>query len=254
MKKTLSLLLTVALLLSGLALLSACVGHQCSFSTDWSHDDTNHWHACEKKDCLEVADQAAHNWDDGEITTKPTQEAVGVKTYTCSVCSHTKTEDVAFTGMTKEEWNAVIKPATFDNYTLSMTISSLNTGISVFSTLLYKFTADKIYISTTAYTGQEMEQVIDENVAEGKQEMAAELVAMFNYDDFTYDAEAKLYRAKGEIKVVFDQSTPTDATLRFENGKPVEMKYSYIEEVSGVTLETTIVFSDYGTTVVSDAK
>lgn len=255
MKKTLSLLLTVALLLSGLALLSACVGHQCSFSTDWSHDDTNHWHACEKKDCLEVADQAAHNWDDGEITTKPTQEAVGVKTYTCSVCSHTKTEDVAFTGMTKEEWNAVIHPSTFDNYTLTMTIVGSGNGVEVTSTLVYKFADDKIYFSMTA-GGQTSEQILDENVAEEKQEMAAELVAMFNYDDFTYDAEAKLYRAKSEIEVVIDDSKPTDATLRFEDGKLAEMKYSYVEETNttDVNIVTTIVFSDYGTTVVSDAK
>ena len=253
MKKTLSLLLVFAMLLSGLALLASCA-HKCTFSTQLSYDEDKHWYACEKTDCPEVSNKASHDWTEGEITTKPTQEAAGVKTYTCTACAQTKTEEVAFTGLTKNDWNAAINSELFDNYTLSMTIASLNTGVSVISTLLYKFTADKIYISMTASTGQEMEQIIDENVAEEKEEMAEELVAMFDYADFTYDAEAKLYRAKGEIKVVFDQSMPTDATLRFENGKPVEMKYSYIEEVSGVTLETTIVFSDYGTTVISDAQ
>lgn len=37
----------------------------------------------------------AHDWDEGVITHQPTEEAEGVKTYTCSVCSHTKTEPVA---------------------------------------------------------------------------------------------------------------------------------------------------------------
>ena len=36
-----------------------------------------------------------HTWDEGKITTQATCKAKGVKTYTCTVCSDTKTEDVA---------------------------------------------------------------------------------------------------------------------------------------------------------------
>ena len=35
-----------------------------------------------------------HKWNDGEVTTEPTEDAEGVKTYTCTVCSHSKTESV----------------------------------------------------------------------------------------------------------------------------------------------------------------
>ena len=35
-----------------------------------------------------------HTWNNGEITTPATETAPGVKTYTCTVCSATKTEDV----------------------------------------------------------------------------------------------------------------------------------------------------------------
>ncbi|MBE6680413.1 MAG: hypothetical protein E7598_07845, partial [Ruminococcaceae bacterium] len=35
-------------------------------------------------------------WDDGVITTEPTADADGVKTYTCTVCGRTKTEAVKF--------------------------------------------------------------------------------------------------------------------------------------------------------------
>ena len=35
-----------------------------------------------------------HQWDEGKITTAPTAEAEGVKTYTCTVCGETKTEAV----------------------------------------------------------------------------------------------------------------------------------------------------------------
>ena len=35
-----------------------------------------------------------HSWNEGEITTSPTCENVGVKTYTCTVCNETKTETI----------------------------------------------------------------------------------------------------------------------------------------------------------------
>lgn len=37
----------------------------------------------------------AHTWDAGVVTTEPTKEAEGVKTYTCTVCGDTKTEPIA---------------------------------------------------------------------------------------------------------------------------------------------------------------
>ncbi|MGM9958588.1 MAG: LCP family protein [Erysipelotrichaceae bacterium] len=39
-----------------------------------------------------------HEYDDGKVTTAPTCEAKGVKTYTCKKCGATKTEDVAALG------------------------------------------------------------------------------------------------------------------------------------------------------------
>ena len=44
-----------------------------------------------------------HNWNDGEITTSPTCENAGVKTYTCTVCNATKTEAIDATGHTSVE-------------------------------------------------------------------------------------------------------------------------------------------------------
>ena len=41
-----------------------------------------------------------HSWNEGEITTAPTCENAGVKTYTCTVCSETKTEAIDATGHT----------------------------------------------------------------------------------------------------------------------------------------------------------
>ena len=44
-----------------------------------------------------------HSWNEGEITTSPTCENTGVKTYTCTVCSETKTEAISATGHTSVE-------------------------------------------------------------------------------------------------------------------------------------------------------
>lgn len=44
-----------------------------------------------------------HSWDEGEITTSPTCENAGVKTYTCTVCNATKTEAIDATGHTPIE-------------------------------------------------------------------------------------------------------------------------------------------------------
>ena len=44
-----------------------------------------------------------HSWDEGEITTAPTCENAGVKTYTCTVCKATKTEAIDATGHTPVE-------------------------------------------------------------------------------------------------------------------------------------------------------
>ena len=44
-----------------------------------------------------------HSWNEGEITTSPTCENAGVRTYTCTVCNATKTEAINATGHTPVE-------------------------------------------------------------------------------------------------------------------------------------------------------
>ena len=40
----------------------------------------------------------AHTWDNGTVTTEPTETTPGVRTFTCAVCSQTKTEIIPATG------------------------------------------------------------------------------------------------------------------------------------------------------------
>lgn len=51
----------------------------------------------------EVIPAKGHSWNEGEITTSPTCENAGVKTYTCTVCNATRTEAIDATGHTPVE-------------------------------------------------------------------------------------------------------------------------------------------------------
>ena len=63
---------------------------------DWQSDENNHW---KEYSCCQVrANEGNHQWDEGRETKSPTCTAPGEKTYTCSVCSATRTETVSATG------------------------------------------------------------------------------------------------------------------------------------------------------------
>lgn len=66
------------------------LGHTHDYNTG-KNDENNHWNECA---CGDKADVAAHTWDDGVVTREATYDEEGEKTYTCSVCSYTKTESI----------------------------------------------------------------------------------------------------------------------------------------------------------------
>ncbi|MBQ6549888.1 MAG: hypothetical protein IJL78_00585 [Lachnospiraceae bacterium] len=53
-----------------------------------------------------------HNWNDGVVTKKPTCTEKGIKTFTCTNCGETKTEDIKATGHNWGEWVTVKEPTT----------------------------------------------------------------------------------------------------------------------------------------------
>ena len=68
---------------------------------DWTKlDDKQHQKVCEH-DATHV-EKANHTWDSGKVTKAATEQAEGVKTYTCSVCKATKTEPIPKTGPKQE--------------------------------------------------------------------------------------------------------------------------------------------------------
>ncbi len=255
MKRILTLLLAVCLLTSSLALLTACA-HKCEYSTTWSSDDNDHWHACSKSDCTLVADKGAHTWNEGTVTTKPSENADGVKTFACTVCQKERTETVKFTGLAREEWDEVITKDVFDNFTFSMVTVAEYKGISAETKLTYFITSSDIY-ATTEMAGESSGMLVPKDqVQESKDELIEIFENMFDYDDYKYDEATKTYVATKEIKLeLLDDMKTSDAVVRFENGKPVEYKCSGKSESSDgteVDMKVTFTFIDYGTTKIPD--
>ena len=60
-----------------------------------------------EKDSWVIEATGEHTWNDGEVTTEPTYTEKGVKTYTCTVCGETKTEEID--ALTSEAVKPVVK-------------------------------------------------------------------------------------------------------------------------------------------------
>jgi len=54
----------------------------------------------------EIPATGAHTWDNGTVTTEPTETTPGVRTYTCTVCGEVKTETIPATGAHTHKWDA----------------------------------------------------------------------------------------------------------------------------------------------------
>ncbi|MDD7315511.1 MAG: glycosyl hydrolase family 18 protein [Bacilli bacterium] len=76
-----------------LFLITACSDHTHTYDTNWSYDETTHFH---KSTCGHdvVSDQENHNFDEGRITKEATETETGIKIYTCETCGYEKEETI----------------------------------------------------------------------------------------------------------------------------------------------------------------
>jgi len=250
MKKFISIVLAFCMLLSLGTLLSSC-GHDCVFSEDWTKDATSHWHACTHEGCTETADKAEHIWDEGQITTKATQEAEGVKTFTCTTCGQTKTEAVAFTGLSEEDWNIALSEYTFENVTYEESATS-SLGIDS-GTIKYKLNKDLVWIKNRAVGAPTTQRYTEPAQIEAiRRALVDSIRDIAPYEHYQYDAETKTYKATKKLYIAALKTSTDDITLKFENGKLAEIKYSLklYAEGGDYTVTSTSKLWDYGTTVV----
>lgn len=94
MKKKLVGILSVTMCALLSVSLAACGKNKHEAKTAWESDAAKHWHLCASEGHTDKLNEAEHVWNDGEITSAATEEADGVKTYTCTVCDYKKTEAV----------------------------------------------------------------------------------------------------------------------------------------------------------------
>ena len=67
----------------------------------------------------EIPATGAHTWDNGTVTTEPTETTPGVRTYTCAVCGATRTETIPATGAHNYQFTKNVAPTcTADGYDL----------------------------------------------------------------------------------------------------------------------------------------
>ena len=253
MKKILSILLSVCLIFTLSTMLVSCM-HKCEFSTEWSKDETSHWHACTGKNCEETADKADHEWDNGVITTKATQEENGVKTYTCKVCQHTKTEEIEFTGLSRSEWNKAFEISVFENFSYREKSSTKYSGVTIESDVEYKFKKTLAWVKMTIAGSTEQDSTSNATQVNSlRTQLLDSIKSLTPYDKFEYDAETKTYKAKENIRIAALGASTSDITLKFEDGTLAEIKYnvSFTQEGINFTASSTVTLYDYGTTTLS---
>jgi len=252
MKRILMFLMTMCLVLGLCAALTSC-GHECAFSTDWSKDATHHWHACTVADCTEVSDRADHDWDEGAITTAATQDADGTKTFTCKTCAETKTEAVSFTGMTTKQWSFAFTLANFQNFTYKEAASTKGNGVTVDTEVIYKITKNGAWAKISV-AGQSEESTFDSySASQLRDQLLASITSLASHSDYTYDPNTKTYKANKKIEIASLNASSSDITLKFEDEKLVELKYSveFTQNSIPFTATSTVTLSDYGTTVIN---
>ena len=67
----------------------------------------------------EIPATGAHTWDNGTVTTEPTETTPGVRTYTCTICGATRTETIPATGAHDYQFTRNVAPTcTTDGYDL----------------------------------------------------------------------------------------------------------------------------------------
>ena len=82
-------------------------------------------------DVPEEAKQITHEWDDGVVTTEPTCEADGVRTYTCMICGETRTEAIHALGHSWYAWTVTKEPTCVDKGVETRVCKNDNTHVQI---------------------------------------------------------------------------------------------------------------------------
>ena len=159
----------------------AATGH--TFETAWTTDEDNHWHKATCEHTSEVSEKGEHDWA-SEITTEPGYGTTGVETYTCKVCSKTKTKElpalqpkentISYTGATSKD---------YDGEELALESSKISVKGERTVKIEYKAETDTSYTTTAPKDAGTYNVKL--SVAATKEWKAAELVITYTINKKT---------------------------------------------------------------------
>ena len=87
----------------------------------------------------EIPATGAHTWDNGTVTTEPTETTPGVRTFTCAVCGATRTETIPATGAHTHVW---------DNGTVTIAPTETTPGVRTYTCTVCGQTKNEIIPAT----------------------------------------------------------------------------------------------------------
>ena len=103
------------------------------------HADTICSNCGEVVSTKEIPATGAHTWDNGTVTTEPTETTPGVRTYTCTVCGQTKNETIPATGAHTHVW---------DNGTVTIAPTETTPGVRTYTCTVCGQTKNEIIPAT----------------------------------------------------------------------------------------------------------
>jgi hypothetical protein len=259
-KKALCTVLALLLCLSACAALVSC-GCDHTFATEWTADDTHHWHVCTQEDCGEQCDKAEHSWDAGVMMLLPTASTDGERKYTCLVCGKTRSEAVpADPLVSAAEWaNAFLLQE--ENYRFSISVDGLKdilimkkrdgvamknvpTSVNTDQTY-YTVESGKYYAYTVSGEQVTKAEITQDDYA--KATTLVELQQAFAYSAFTYNESNKHYVA---AKLTVGDTVYENVDIAFCD-KKINM-ITFTEKKQGASAAHYIFTVTYGTVSAGD--
>ena len=95
MKKQIGLFTAILFAVSTLMVSCSPEVHEHTFASEWTSDETNHWHAATCEHTTEVSGKAEHTFGEWTVTKVATEEAEGNKERVCTVCNYKEVVDSA---------------------------------------------------------------------------------------------------------------------------------------------------------------
>lgn len=179
-----------------------------------------------------------------------------------------------FAGISEEEWNAMISPEVFTNYTLeySGTVTQTSNDGEIYisdQSYIVKFTENKCYYYITIKQEDDEEDFAyggvctDEDFLRMKANYEILFLAILdNYENYQYNSIDKVYEITNPVEVTYDFKDMS-VTISLSNskvsisadGKILTLSCEYFqsaEELGVFTSDVTFTFKDYGTTVIPE--